>query len=436
MKINFISAGVATLAIVSTMPAVVHATVDDAVTSPIHINNTNEFVPASFTHDGNPMLSFTDFDNKEGSASVQILDASISPVTDFLIPANPNTATMEKGGRAWRNMYWESVERDTLTDYDGSDVEKFLAEKLGVKYSFIAKYCIENGTSAGEVYGNEDSSFEIFPSDIKVIKRFAYRTDKYLIDVKCSGKCDVYDVLDATSQPRYNIPPLMSLTFLDYDKGASSIGNIAVTQTLFNEDTNFEYISPIYESVADKKCNFFTGYVYDFGYFAFEGEGIDYVKPSACTGFSIINQNGETLQTVEFENGFKAKHENFMSLLTIGNKAYLSCNLVSEDNKSYTVLYEVNKANSGIKNAGMFKASVYPTLISRGENVTVDLGEIDDNSTSVSVSDAFGRMIYQSKINAGEKSISIPSQKMSTGLNIVTVNNESSGNSSTKILVK
>lgn len=436
MKINFISAGVAALVIVSTMPAVVHATVDDAVTSPIHINNTNEFVPASFTHDGNPMLSFTDFDNKEGSASVQILDASISPVTDFLIPANPNTVTIEGGGRAWRNMYWESVERDTLTDYDGSDVETFLAEKLGVKYSLIAKYCIENGTSAGEVYGNEDSSFEILPSDIKVIKKFVYRTGKYLIYVECSGKCDVDDIIDAASVPSYTIAPLMSLTFLDYDKGASSIGNIAVTQTLFNEDTNFEYISPIYESVADKKCNFFTGYVYDFGYFAFEGEGVDYIKPSACIGFSIINQNGDILQTIEFENGLKAKHENLMSLLTIGKKTYLSCNLVSEDNKSYTVLYEVNKANSGIKNVGMFKTSVYPTLISRGENVTVDLGDPQYNSTTVSVSDASGRMIYQSIIGAGEKSISLPSEKMATGLNIVTVNNESSGNSSTKVLVK
>lgn len=439
MDLTFIKHSIAAAAILCSFVPDINGAIDNSVASPIRIKNANDFVPAAFTSDGQPMLSFTDFDRNTGEAAIQIIDSSITPVTDFVVPANPNTVTQYNEGRAFQNMYWETVKRDTL-DYDGSDIENFIYENLGVKYSFIAKYCTDTYTSAGSVYGNRESSFEVLPSGVKVIKDFVYHTDSgYLISVNCSGNCDVEDVLDSESihTPAYNIPPLMTLSLFNYDEGASSIGNIAVTQTLFNEDLDFEYVYPIYdESIHSQEFYFPNDYLYDFGYFAFSGEGFDHITPGKCIGFSIMSQNGTVLQPIKFDSGFNANGDNFMSLLIIGHKKYLSCNLISEDGTTYTMLYEISKETSTVESKAMFKASVYPTFVSRGENVTVDLGDSRHDRVSVAVADASGKITYSDNLNASERSLAIPSNKMSDGINIVTVNGNNYGMTSTKIVVK
>lgn len=429
IKRSLISILIGIAACVPALSVSAQCNVGEAVKSPISIKNANDFVPSAFTKDGQPMLSFTDFDTQQGTASVQIIDVSISTVAELTVPSDPSTLTEKVSCLAWRNMHWENVERDTIKDV--ANINEILEAK---NYIPIAKYMTNYGESAGEVYGNEDTSFETLPSGIKVIKNFIYGN----VEVKCSGECNVEDVIEDNSdaKPTYSIPPLLTLSLLNYNDGTTSIGNVAVTQTLFNDDADFEYVSPIYKSDQYESTKFYTGYVYDFGYFAFEGYYNKSVQPQFCTGFTIRNQRGDILQTVEFGEDLHAVEENFMSLVMFGDKTYLSCCLVSNDSNTYTVMYEVDRADAGVKRTPVFKARVYPTVVSRGENVTVDLGNTDDESVQVAVSDASGRISYSRATGSGESVVSIPSQAMSNGLNIVTVGNDKSGMSSTKVLMK
>lgn len=79
--------------------------VSSPVTSPIVLSWVDSFVPASFSADGKPMLSFTSFDRADGTADVQVLDASIESLASFTVPADPADQYVDKFGYVMQNMH-------------------------------------------------------------------------------------------------------------------------------------------------------------------------------------------------------------------------------------------------------------------------------------------------------------------------------------------
>lgn len=307
---------------------------------------------------------------------------------------------------------------------------------------------MENSFSEnGIIWVNKETSFETLPSGEKVLKHFVYQKEKEIVEITCSGNCKTDITFDVVGTERfYVVSPLMQMPLLDYDKGTSSIGGVNVTQTLFNNDQNFEYVSPLYEkknSPLDlssyKWQDFPIGKLYDFG--SYFGWAIDYnyietySAPDRCIGFSIRNQNGAELQTVKFEDGYTTVNEKFMSVIIIWEKKYLSCNLMN-DKTSYTVLYEIIKGENSVRQLGAFKTGVHPTLVSRGQNVMVDFENPDNDTVSVSVTDMTGKVVYNRSVDSGVESLAIPSDSMSTGMNIVTVYEKNQPKSSTKVMVR
>lgn len=418
--------------------------ISSPVTSPIVLSRSDSFVPASFSADGNPMLSFTSFDKTEGTAEVQVLDESIESVASFTAPADPSALYDYKAGEIMLNMHWEKIERDTL-DISRDEFEDYLKK---LDFDLIAKYCLNHHTSEGSVYGNKETSFEALPTGEMVIKHFIYDSETDFIEVTCSGSCKPEITVDVKDDYSYYVnSPLTLMSLLDYDKGTSSIGTVAVTQTLFNDDPYFEYVSPLHheyrEPVFDLskyKWQELTSrylYLYDFGsYFAWNaGTDKTYNDPSRSIGFSIRNQNGTELQTVKFEKGYTPENESFMSIIIIGEKKYLSCNLM-KDRTPYTVLYEIIKGENSVRQVGAFKTGVHPTLVTRGQNVMVDFENSDNDQVSVAVTDMTGKVVYDRSVNSGVESLAIPSETMSDGMNIVTVYENNQPKSSTKVMVR
>ncbi|MDE5882774.1 MAG: T9SS type A sorting domain-containing protein [Muribaculaceae bacterium] len=415
--------------------------ISSPVTSPIVLSRSDSFVPASFSADENPMLSFTSYDKTEGSAEVQVLDASIESVAYFTVPADPNALYNYKSGPIMQCMHWEKIERKTICSYQDEDIIKEYLSKLDFDVLEKAPFS-ENGI----IWGNKETSFETLPSGEKVLKHFVYQEGKEIVDVTCSGSCKLEITVDVTTEERYYVSsPLMLMSLFDYDKGTSSIGTVAVTQTLFNDDPYFEYISPLYHEYREPVFNlsdykwqdFPSAYLYDFGtYFAWEvGATKAYNDPGRCIGFSIRNQDGSELQTVSFEKGYTPENNNFMSVIIIGKKKYLSCNLIN-DKTSYTVLYEIIKGENSVRQVGAFKTGVHPTLVTRGQNVMVDFENPDNDPISVSVTDLTGKVVYNRSVSSGAESLAIPSESMSDGMNIVTVYDNNQPKSSTKVMVR
>lgn len=107
-----------------------------------------------------------------------------------------------------------------------------------------------------------------------------------------------------------------------------------------------------------------------------------------------------------------------------------------KDKTSYTVLYEIIKGESSVRQIGAFKTGVHPTLVTRGQNVVVDFENPDNDPISVSVTDLTGKEVYNRSVNSRIESLAIPSESMSDGMNIVTVYGNNQPKSSTKVIVR
>ena len=149
-----------------------------------------------------------------------------------------------------------------------------------------------------------------------------------------------------------------------------------------------------------------------------------------------MGENGTELQSIEFPDPYYADWQsNFMSLIMIGGKKYLSCNLKKPQSAaSYTLMYEITDNGAGLRQAAApIKTRVYPTAAHRGETITV---ETEDSEATFGVTDISGRGVYRGSIAAGEGTATIPSSAMPRGLNIVTVNIPGNPPESTKVIVE
>ncbi len=436
MKLKLINV----LAIVGIALSSVTVNADDVVSSPVVspvvLGNSNSFIPAKFTKEGKPMLTFTSFNRGNGTAEIKAVDASIESVADITVQPVANSMYEASAGQKWLNMHWEKVVRDTL---NSDNIKEILEQK---KYYVLAYYANYSEHSEGPVYGNEETSYEMLPSGTMVIKNFIYEVSNTgcWVEVTCSGKCDVdYTTEVFFENSEYNNSPVTGMPLIDYDQGSTSARNITLTQTLFNDDADFEYLCPIYgDAIINGSDPSYINYerLLDFGYFAYEcGVYEKQITPGGIVGFSIKNQAGQDIQTVRFDNSYKATDLSFLSLIVIGGKTYLSCS-VKGDDASYSLLYEINNTNSSVKQVGAFKTGVHPTLVSRGENVMVDFEDADNSQVSVAVTDLTGKVMYRKNVDPAAGSLAIPSETMAEGMNIVSVYGDNQLQNSTKIIVK
>lgn len=174
--------------------------------------------------------------------------------------------------------------------------------------------------------------------------------------------------------------------------------NLYVTQTLFNNDDKFEYIQELEN------------------------------------GFNIVSEDGTILQTVTYTN----EDTYVRYIINIDNKMYIMTLSGDWRNRRYIyTLYPITRTATGVNSVGApKKLHVSPTLASRNEPITVDLGDSEICEREIAVVNAAGQTVFVTKVHAGEKSITIDSGKLSRGLNIVKT---TSGNKSAeycKILVR
>lgn len=181
-----------------------------------------------------------------------------------------------------------------------------------------------------------------------------------------------------------------------------------MTQTLFNNDENYEYISPIYSSN--------------------DTYGEDRI------GFNIVSENGDVMQTITY-NGLYLSH---LEIVTINEKRLLRAVVNNKsDYSTYHYYYSINPNASSIKQIGEpVKANVHPSLVGRNETLTIELSGNESNNRVVTVHDAGGRTVYRTTVPAGQKTLQINSSELSQGLNVVYVTGKNGSGIGGKIIVK
>lgn len=263
--------------------------------------------------------------------------------------------------------------------------------------------------------GNDDDYF--IPAD------FSADGKSHIVSIEFSGdfsdnddssnefnKISIYDD-DLNVIKSFNVPfnPGIDweISYFNYNTGLS-YGDlyIAVTQTLFNNDENYEYLSPIYSSDGD-----------------YERYRI---------GFNIVSETGDVLQTITYD-GMRLSD---LEIVTVNEKNFLRA-VVDSDDGVYHYYYNFNPSTSSIKQVGEpVKANVHPSLVGRNETLTVELGGNESGSRVVTVYDASGRTVYSTTVPAGQKTLQINSSELGQGLNVLSVTGKNGNVKGCKIIVK
>ncbi|MBQ8046347.1 MAG: hypothetical protein IJ196_00240 [Prevotella sp.] len=191
-----------------------------------------------------------------------------------------------------------------------------------------------------------------------------------------------------------------------------------VSQTLFNDDDEFEYIIPRYAMSAKGSGN---SDIHDEPYDPSGEETIELKRKIviseqpflALTGFQIVDTSGKTVKELLFDDGFEASiSPHYAFVITIGTKTYLAFEGYKDEQRC-TVFYLVDRSTNSIKKIETAPAqlSVTPIIAPKGTAINVYL---DGNQAKNS------EIIAYSATGAQIKRIAVPAGQASTQLSIAT----------------
>lgn len=184
------------------------------------------------------------------------------------------------------------------------------------------------------------------------------------------------------------------------------------TQTLFNNDNNFEYIKPIYSA---------NPIVIQFDY---------YTEEYTIERFDILTENGSVVNTITLEDGYLARP--FINLYKFGNKFYIYIEVAnSESEKGEAAWYRIDQQTQSISRVENVPFKVFPTLTDRNSDITVQLEE-GTNAREIVVVDAMGREVKSVPVQPGQREVKVSTRGLSAGLGFITDRK----NNAVKIIVR
>ena len=231
--------------------------------------------------------------------------------------------------------------------------------------------------------------------------------------------------------------------FVDYDANQiiseifSNGDGVCLSQTLFNQDEKYEYLSFSYElseeSIYEENCplpeysSTFTQY----------GTGW---RASVYKSFNVMSEDGTILQTVTFPNGFNMIELVEAQVIKLADQYYILCQ--GEMNESETLLiYKINRSSVGAsveQVCAPIKVGAFPSVANRNQMITIQLSgdNAGKNQTNLQVVDMQGKVLNQQTIPAGQTTTTIPAHRLSNGMNLIKITQGSKTLGTEKVIVK
>lgn len=209
-----------------------------------------------------------------------------------------------------------------------------------------------------------------------------------------------------------------------------------LSQTLFNNDSKYEYMQYIIEPKVNRTENI-LGYTTDnLTEETVVGTRETYLP--ICKGVKIVSEDGTELNRILFnvENAGIAYgiSGDESKIIDLGAKKYLVFRLYVENSSYMTLVYSFDDISTGAKLVSMTKGPrVSPTIANRSEMITVELEGENSQGREVSVVNVAGQTVMKTMIPAGQKSTQINASALSQGLNLLNVKGEQGA---TKIIIK
>ncbi|WP_337952805.1 T9SS type A sorting domain-containing protein [Prevotellamassilia timonensis] len=431
-------------------------------------------VPGMFTCDGKSRMSnYLDYDEK--NVKVYNEDLEVEKEFDLVLP-NEQTYAVTK----YRELLWKNMPQfDKVVDLAGypTAIENMTADQIRRDMTELNEYYEPRRLFGKEAVITETSrtatsvSFDISVNkdSLEVSKDYNGKlTGHYyigqitysLVDSltlsgdrqqcgKYSGTLKYYgpsltgawkEAPEKSNEQSFEIRPLKMCY---YDMASLFDGSyFLITQNLFNADKAYEYVVPICQQSVERT---------DETDIDGDGEVDQIVTWYGCAypGFKIMQDNGNVLATIMFDEGYRFDSYSYL----IGGGQALS--LVHFENKNYIVANVEKAGSNGEKeracifyaitpgDAASIKAvrtertglKATPELARKNEMVVVDFSTIE-NAKLLSVVNGNGQTVMQVPVANGQTSYRLNTSNLPAGLYVVKVDNGKRMTESCKIVVR
>ena len=408
-------------------------------------------VPGMFTCDGKSRMSnYLDYDEK----SVKIYDENLDVEKEFdLVLPNMETYSVTK----YRELLWKNMPQfDKVVDFviDPIAIERVTADQIrdlrtnDGYYVLLGKEAVITETSrtatsvSFDISVNKDSLELSTDYNGKLTGHYYIGKITYsLVDTlllngdrqqcgKYSGTLKYYgasltgawkEAPEKGDVKRYNVEAL-NLYYCDmlspYDDS-----HFLITQNLFNADKAYEYVAPIcQQSVESTNETDLDG----------DGEVDQIVTWYGCTypGFKIMQDNGNVVATVMFDDGYILNRYNrYLDFVHFENKNYIVAGVEKTvgDGKTEnaSIFYAIAPGDAASIKAVCTERTglkATPEFARKNEMVVVDFSTIE-NAKLLSVVNGNGQTVMQTPVANGQTSYRLNTSNLPAGLYVVKVDN-------------
>lgn len=423
-------------------------------------------VPVMFTCDGKGrMYNYLD----PGEKSVKIYDENLDVEKEFdLVLPKAETYTVTK----YRELLWKNMPQfDKVVDDAGypTAIENMTADLIREMYE------LNEYNEPRRLFGKEAVITETSRTATSVSFDISVNKDSLAVSRDYNGKLTghyyigqiIYSLVDSLTSSgyrqqsgkysgtlKYYGPSLtgawkeapeksdvysfdVSVLVSSYDDMVShyDCNNFYITQNLFNADKAYEYVVPICQQSVERTVET-----------DLDGDGevdqIDTRYGCVYPGFKIMQDNGNVLATVMFDEGYSFSEYNALSFVHFENKNYIVAGVkktVGDGETEYASIYyaitpgdaasikAVRTERTGLK--------ATPELARKNEMVVVDFSTIE-NAKLLSVVNGNGQTVMQTPVANGQTSYRLNTSNLPAGLYVVKVDNGKRMTESCKIVVR
>ena len=425
-------------------------------------------VPGMFTCDGKSRMSnYLDYDEK--NVKVYNEDLEVEKEFDLVLP-NAQTYAVTK----YRELLWKNMPQfDRVVDYEFNPnaIENVTADLIRDDMNYLYGYHGE------PLFGKEAVITETSRTATSVSFDISVNKDSLEVSTDYNGKLTghyyigqiTYSLVNSDSLRqqcgkysgilKYYGPSLTGAWKEDPEKSdersfeirplkmcyydmASLFdeSNFLITQNLFNADKAYEYVVPIcQQSVGRTDETDIDG----------DGEVDQIVTWYGCAypGFKIMQDNGNVLATIMFDEGYRFDSYligggQALSLVHFENKNYIVANVEKAGSNGETeracIFYAITPGDaSSIKAVRTERTGVKatPEFARKSEMVVVDFRGIE-NAKLLSVVNGNGQTVMQVPVANGQTSYRLNTSNLPAGLYVVKVDNGKRMTESCKIVVR
>lgn len=414
-------------------------------------NANSMVIPKEYAYNNKPLLTFTD---RQNPSHIMVYDENIEQIKEFDIDNNKEfnyTLTYQKETRDVTNVtevnlqkndlkksFKEWLEREQM--YDSSIPSALNITKKENGDSIIS---IDYSKLQHQYNTNEQMYFGYSYFGLNYPKLYWIASKGNLLECMTSYSVTYSDWKPTEKEERSFSQrlPHICLYNLNLDNGGGTNCTngtyLEISQTLFNQDEDYEYIIPKLALVAST-----SGENNNDELNPSTGEEIQVTRSTiisdksevATVGFQVVSSNGNIVKDIVFDNNCSFRYSSWyrFALITIGGNRYITINTTGG-----TAFYKIDNQISNIQKVKVAKGSMFvqPCIIDKNTTINISLGDNNDNGSEIIIVSMSGNKVNSATIPSGQKQTQLYAN-MPTGIYCISRLQNGKINETKKIIVK